>query len=172
MSTNVGELQAKRGLEACGQRITTIATFGDNEYYLDPAAAEVISFQPSPPSNGFFDSLKGDLRPCTTINRSKDQLGNEDFHVITSDFTLHDDIWTPAFLEGKTSYRLKVALGGVAYRMTPHNSRHTTNTPRFKIMPYRKRRSCFLGSTAFSFADRSLCDPAINWRSISCIATI
>ncbi len=172
MSTNVGELQAKRGLEAHGHKITTIASFGDNEYYLDPAAAEVISFQPSPPWHDFFDSLEGDLHPCTVINRSKDQLDNEDFHIITSDFTLHDDVWTPAFLEGETSYRLKVALGGVAYPMTPHNSRHTTIILYFETLLCAKRRSYFLGSTAFSFAGRSLCDPAINWRSISCIATI
>ena len=107
MPTNVRDNPAT---QAQGQRTTIIASFGGIKYYVDPAPVQVISFQPSRPSDGFFSSLNGDLRPCTVIDNSNDHLNKEDLDTITSNLALHDDVWTPAFLEGETSRRHKFAI--------------------------------------------------------------
>ena len=88
---------------------TTIVTnFGGIEYYLAQAAAQVITLQPSRPLIGLF-SGKGDLFPCTVINSSKNQLNRQDLEALSAKFALHDDVWTHAFLESKTSCRPETA---------------------------------------------------------------
>ena len=102
MSTNVPNIQA---MQTHGQGITTITSFGGIEgieYYLDPAAAQVISFRPSRPSD-IFGSLQGDLCACTVVNYSKDHFDKENLAAISSEFALRDDVWTQAFLEGEIS---------------------------------------------------------------------
>ena len=168
MSTIVPSIQAAH---AHGQITTTFTSFGGIEYYLDPAAAQVISFQPSRPSDGFFGSLKGDLRPCTVVHQSKDYLDKEDLDAFTLDLALHDDVWTPAFSEGKTSCRYEMQTR-IAYNMTRLNSRHTPNTSDFKDMPCTKETPPSLRMHAYVFAGRPLCNPAINWGDFCCIAVV
>ena len=107
MPMNVRDSQAT---QAQGQSTTIFASFGGIKHYVDPAPAQVISFRPSRPSDGFFSSLNGELYPCTVIDNSNDHLNNEDLDTITSNFALHDDVWTPAFLEGETSRSHKLAI--------------------------------------------------------------
>ena len=106
MSTSERSIQAA---QAHGQGTTIITTFEGIEYCLDPAAAQVISFKPSRPSDGFFSSLNEDLRPCTVINYSKDQPNKKELNAIISKTALHDDVWTPAFLEGETNCSHEIA---------------------------------------------------------------
>lgn len=84
---------------------STTIVIGEIEYYIDQAPAHVITFQPSRPLDGLSRGLKGDLRPCTVTDWSEDQLNKENLDSISAKFALHDDIWTPAFLEGENSYR-------------------------------------------------------------------
>ena len=100
MPTNVRHSQAT---QAQGHSVTTIASFGGIKYYVDPKPAQVISFQPSRPTDGFFGSLNGDLRPCTVIDDSIDHLNMEGLGNIASFFAHYDDVWTSAFLEGETN---------------------------------------------------------------------
>ena len=159
MPTIVPSVQAT---QAHGQSATIITSFGGIEYYVDPAAAQVISFQPCRPSDGFFGSLKGDLHPFTVINQSKESIDKEDLDALTFDFALRDDVWTPAFSEGETSCRYEMQSRS-AYNMTLLNSRHNPNTPDFKNMASAKGRSPSFRTRAYSFAGRPLCNPAINW---------
>lgn len=168
MSKIVPSIQAAH---AHGQITTTITSFGGIDYCLDPAAAQVISFQPSRPSDGFFGSFKGDLRPCTVINQSKDYLDKEDLDAFTFDLAPHEDVWTPTFAEGKTSCRYEMQ-SRIAYDMTRLNSRHTPNTSDFKDMSCTKQDPPSLRIHAYSFAGRPLCNPAINWGDFWCIAVV
>ena len=106
MPTSVRDSQAT---EAHGQSTSIIACFKGIKYYVDPAPAQVISFQPSRPSDGFFGSLSEDLRPCTVIDYSKDHIKQQDLDNIISNIAVYDDVWTSAFMEGETSRRHKFA---------------------------------------------------------------
>ena len=83
-----------------------IATFGGIEYYLDQFPIHTISFQPPYSSDEIFNGLKEDLIPCTVFNGSKEEFNNEDLDAISAELALHDDVWTPAFLQSESSYRL------------------------------------------------------------------
>ena len=111
MSTDVPDGQAT---QAHGQSTSIIASFGGIKYYIDPTPAQVISSQPSPPSDGFFrslkSSLKGDLRPCTVMDYSNDRFDRQDLDDIISNVGLHDDVWTSAFMMGETSRRHKPTI--------------------------------------------------------------
>ena len=108
MSTDVRDSQAT---QVHGQCTSIIASFGGIKYYVDPTPAHVISFQPSRPSDGFFSSFKGDLRPCTVLDYSNDCSNRQDLDKIISNVDLHDDdVWTSAFMMGKTSRRHKSAI--------------------------------------------------------------
>ena len=80
-----------------------VITFGGFEYYLDRAPAHEPTVQPCRPSDKPFWALKEDLLPCTVIDWSKDQLSKEDLDATRANLSLHDDVWTPTFLEGKPS---------------------------------------------------------------------
>ena len=107
MPTIVRDSQAA---QAHGQSTSILAIFGGIRYYVDPAPAQVISFQPSRPSDGFFSSLKGDLRPCTVIDYSNDHFDKHDLDNIISNVALHDDVGTSAFIKGETSCRHQSAI--------------------------------------------------------------
>ena len=108
MPTNVRDSQAT---QAQGHSVTTIASFGGIKYYVDPKPVQVISFQPSRPTDGFFSSINGDLRPCTVISSSDESLNMERLDAIPAFFTHFDDVWTSAFLEGETNRRHQYAIG-------------------------------------------------------------
>ena len=103
MPTNVRDSQAT---QAQGHRVTTIASFGGIKYYVDPKPIQVISFQPSRPTDGFFSSVNRDLRPCTVICSS----GHLNIDGIPTVYARLDDVWTSAFLEGETNRRHKFAI--------------------------------------------------------------
>ena len=107
MPTNVRDSQAT---QAHGQSTSIIASFGGIRYYVDPTPAQIISFQPSRPSDGFSSSLKGDLRPCTVIDYSNDHFNKLDLDNVVSNVALHDDVWTSAFMKGETSRRRQSAI--------------------------------------------------------------
>ena len=140
MSTTVQHFQA---MQAHGQNTTTITSFGGIEYYLDPAAAQAISFQTPRPSNGFFDSLKGDLHACTVIDYLRDHFNEEDLAAISSDFALRDDVWTPAFLEGEASCHYEIATESCLQYDT---SQQSSYSKRPKAPNYALRK---MGSTFF-----------------------
>ena len=83
-----------------------IATFGGIEYYLDHSPAHTISLQTSDSSDEVFSGLKGDPIPCTVFNGSEHEFNNEDLDAVGSRLAHQDDVWTPAFLQSETSYRL------------------------------------------------------------------
>ena len=83
-----------------------IATFGGIEYYLDQSPAHTISIQTTYSLDQTFSGLKGDPIPCTVFNGSEDEFNNEDLDAVSSKLAHHDDVWTPAFLQSETSYRL------------------------------------------------------------------
>ena len=103
MSTITRRVQTTEKFRECEQSTTVVV--GEIEYYLHQVPAHVITFQPSRPLDGLFSGLKGDLRPCTVTDWSEDQLNKEDLDSISAKYALHDDVWTPAFLEGENSYR-------------------------------------------------------------------
>ena len=107
MPTNVRDSQAT---QTQGHSVTTIASFGGIKYYVDPEPAQVVLYQPARPSDGFFSSLNGDLRPCTVIICSANNHTRESLTNITSVFSNLDDVWTPAFYEGETSRRHTLAI--------------------------------------------------------------
>ena len=107
MPTNVRDSQAT---QAQGHSVTTIASFGGIKYYVDPKPVQVISFQPSRPTDGFFSSSNGDLRPCTVISSSDESLNMERLDGIPAFFAQIDDVWTSAFLEGETNRRHQYAI--------------------------------------------------------------
>ena len=107
MPTNVRDSQAT---QTQGHSVTTIASFGGIKYYVDPEPAQVILYQPDRPSDGFFSSLNGDLRPCTVIACSDDSHTRESLVNVNSFFSQFDDVWTPAFYEGETNHRHKLAI--------------------------------------------------------------
>ena len=95
-----------RGSMANKPEYRIIATFGGIEYYLDQSPAHTISLQTSYSWNQIFSGFKGDPIPCTVFNGSKDEFNNEDLDAVRSKLAHHDDVWTPAFLQRETSYRL------------------------------------------------------------------
>ena len=107
MPTNVRDSQATQAQE---HSVTTIASFGGIKYYVDPKPVQVISFQPSRPTDGFFSSLNGDLRPCTVIGTSDELLNVEGLGTYSSFYARYDDVWTSAFLEGERNRRHKYAI--------------------------------------------------------------
>ena len=108
MPTSVRNSQAA---QAHGQSTSIIiASFGGIQYYVDPTPAKLISFRPSRPSDGFFNSLNGDLGPCTVIDYSNDHLNKQNLDNIISNIALHDDVWTSAFTQGETSRRHQSAI--------------------------------------------------------------
>ena len=173
ISTTVPNIQAKHDSRLSHQTSTaTIITVGEVEYYLHHAPAHVLSFHPSHPSRQLFLGLDQDLLPCTVIDWSKDQLNKDDLEALTANFALHDDVWTPAFLQGETRCRPCNYNQGVANSMTPSNSRHSPNAPKFQSICRARWSPYSLGSQVYSFADWSLCNPTINWRNPPCIAFI
>ena len=102
-------VQNFRAMKTHEQSAVTITSFGGIEYYLGPATAQIISIRPSRPSDGFFGSLKGDLRACTVIDHYKDDFNKDDIAVVSSEFAQRDDVWTPAFLEGEASSYYEIA---------------------------------------------------------------
>lgn len=110
MSNVVQKFQATHDFKSYEQSTTVFVTFGNIEYYLDQAPAEIITLQPSRSSDGLFSGLKGGLLPCTVIDWSKEQLDKEDLDAISAEFAIRDDVWTPVFLEGKNSCRHEIAI--------------------------------------------------------------
>ena len=149
MPTSVRDNQAT---QAKGHSITIIASFGGIKYYVDPEPAQVISFQPSRPSDSFFSGLNEDLRPCTVISSLNDHLDKEDLGSITSIFSVLDDVWTSAFLEGETSRRHNLQSSMIAYNKRPLSSRYIPNTSNFEIMCCARRGPCLLEIRAYRFA--------------------
>ena len=111
MSSFTPYIQATHGLQSHGKDSTVIKTFGEIDYHLDQAAAEVISFQPSRPSDGFFGSHNRDVLPCTVVNWSNEHFSKKDLDAITAKYALHDDVWTPAFLQGEANNCHEVGIG-------------------------------------------------------------
>lgn len=110
MSTNVQNIQGIHRSVIHERNSTITKTFGDAEYLLDQIAVPPLCFRCSRSLNGLFNSLKGDLRPCTLIKRREEDSDKQDLDAIISNFTVHDDVWTPAFLEGETSFSHEKAL--------------------------------------------------------------
>ena len=100
----------KEDFGAHAQNTTIITNFGGVEYCVNQPPAQIITFQPSRPSLELFGGLNGDLFPCTVIDLSKDQLNKDDLDAISAKFTLCDDVWTQAFLEGQTSLRREITI--------------------------------------------------------------
>ena len=171
MSTIVRRIQGTHASKTDGQINTGLVTFGEIEYYLDQAPAEIISFRASHPWEWLFSSCQGDILPCTVIDWSTDQLKKADLDAISTDIALRDDVWTPAFLEGETSCHHEIAIM-TTNNMTPVDSRHTPNTPDFADICCARWDQCFPRIRIYSFADWSLCNPAINWRNPSCVAVV
>lgn len=111
MATVVRNMQATHDLENDERSTTIITSLGGIDYYLDGSAAVVIFSQLLRPSNAFSNSIEGDLRPCTVVDWSKDHLNKEDLSAISSKYTVHDDVWTPAFLEGENILSDKNSIG-------------------------------------------------------------
>lgn len=136
MSTTMRK--SKTSEESTAYEQSTTVVIGEIEYYLDQAPAHVITFQPSRPLDGLSSRLKGDLRPCTVINWSKDQLNKEDLDSISAGFALHDDVWTPAFLEVvvlKTPHTSKICVvRDGALVVSESESTHLTTGP-YAIRP-------------------------------------
>ena len=101
MFHTVQGIPSAHSLGVSERRTTTITTFGNVQYLLDQVAAQVISFGPSRRFKDFLTSPKGELRPCTVIEWSKDHLDKHDLNVLRSDFAVQDDVWMPEFLEGE-----------------------------------------------------------------------
>lgn len=93
-----------RSSTAYEPNLRIIVTLGGIEYYLDRSPAHAISFQPSYSLDEIFSGVKADLIPCTVFNGSKEEFNSEDLLVATAELDLHDDVWTPAFLQSETSY--------------------------------------------------------------------
>ena len=152
-----------------------ITTFAGIEYYLDVAPAQAITLRPPRPFARLFSGLNGYLLPCTVINSSKDQLNEEDLDTISTKFALHDDVWTRAFLEGE---RLSVAVGlrsqcsTVVDKLTLVNSCHTPNVPLLEDTCCATWGLYPLRSRVYSYAERSLCNSASNWRNLSRFAVL
>lgn len=168
MSTSVRTIQGIHASETRGQtKIST--TFGEIEYNLDQAPAGIISFQA--PAEGLISGSQGDVLPCAVINWSEDQLKKADLDAISTKFALRDDVWTSEFLEGKTSCRFEISIM-TTKNETPIDSRHSPNTPNFENICCARWDLCFPKHRVYSIAGRPLCNPAVNWRSPSCIAAI
>ena len=110
MSTNIQNIQGIHRSVIHEKNTTITKTFGDAEYLLDQIAVPLLSFRRSRSLNGFSNSLKGDLRPCTLINWGEEDSDKQDLDAIISNFTVHDDVWTPAFLDGETRFSHEKAL--------------------------------------------------------------
>ena len=169
MSTSMQTIQGIHASETREQTTTFSTSFGGIEYYLDQSPAEIISSQA--PAEGLFSGSQGEVLPCTVINWSEDQLKKVDLDAISTKFALRDDVWTSEFLEGKTSCRLEVSIL-TTKSVTPVDSRHPPNTPNFENICCARRDLCFPRPRIYSIAGRPLCNPAVNWRSSSCIAAI
>ena len=87
-------------------KYSIIAAFGGIEYYLDQSPAHTISLQTYYSSDEVFSGFKGDPIPCTVFNASKDEFNNEDLDAVGSKLAHRDDVWTPAFLQSESYYRL------------------------------------------------------------------
>ena len=104
-----------RGSMADEPKFRIIATFGGIEYYLDELPAHTISLQTSYSSDETLSGLKGDPIPCTVFNGSEDEFKNGDLDAVGSKLAHHDDVWTPAFLQSKTSHRFQLHSGVTDY---------------------------------------------------------
>lgn len=113
MSTTVQNIQWIRRSIYHEKNTTITTTFGGIEYLLDQTAVP-LSFLPSRSLDGFFNTLKGDLRPCTLINWREEIINRRDLDDIVSEqavqFAGQDDVWTSPFLDGETSYSHETAL--------------------------------------------------------------
>lgn len=110
MSTNVQNIQMIHRPVIHENNTTITTTFGDTGYLLAQIAVPLLSFRRSCSLDGFFNSLKGDLRPCTLITWPEEKIDRGDLDAIISSLAVQDDSWTPAFNRGETSHSHENAL--------------------------------------------------------------
>ena len=68
------------------------------QYYVHDTATHLTA---SLGAAATFFSDRQDLTPCTVINWAEDRFESKDLGFISNDFALHDDVWSPSFLDGK-----------------------------------------------------------------------